>query len=183
MQKALKAVAIAAMAAALGGCTSFNRDALWNAPITLDNYCTYYKDDFPVGSKFVHKQDDWTNKRLKYGYELKVVGTAGKFFVLDHGWRVYAPQTTFEQGKCDKDFSPEFPMESLDFLYTEPILVDVLEPNAVKVGDLFKEYGQYEFVGFKDVSVVGKVVPLKLIRQLNTDQTPVVKPYSFFYTP
>ena len=172
-------IGLAAVSAAVG-CTSFNRDALWNAPIQVDNYCTYYKDDFPVGSKFVHKQDDWTDKRLKYGYELKVLGQANDSFLLDHGWRVYAPVAP-KQGSVSDDFSPSFPLESLDFLYTDPILVKVLDPSSVKVGELFTAYGQYVFEGYETVKVGKVALRVKTLRQLNTDQTPVVKPYPFVY--
>ena len=154
------------------GCTSFNRDALWNACIDEPEYCTYYKEDFPVGSRFVHRVDDWTEKRLKKGYELKILQVNGAEAHLDHGWEVLRKVN----GKLvEVDEKPKGHVPGR--IYTRPIIVRVLEANNLKVGEFFKEYGQYKYE--KNIKENGQTTPYLV--QENTCQDLVAEPYPFIY--
>ena len=166
------------------GCTSFNRDALWNACLDEDEYCTYYKEDFPVGSEFVHRQDDWTDYRLKNGYELKIMAVDGDEARLEHGWNALRKRdgkivsvgnkTKEEVAKEDKNNKARFVQERVNI---RPIVVKVLDKDNLKVGEFFKEYGQYKYE--KDTSLGNGKVPYLV--QENTCQDLVAEPYSFFY--
>lgn len=149
------------------GCTSFNRDALWNAPIAHSDYCTYFSEDFPVGSLFVHKCDDWTQKRLKYGYELKVIHKINNdTYVLDHGWTV-----TY---KLLID-GTTIPMNH------RPIIVKILNKNNnIKVGDFFIIYGQYKYISIHNFKNK-KYKNIKYFEQINHSQDDVVEPLPFIY--
>ena len=154
------------------GCTSFNRDALWNACINEDEYCTYYPEDFPIGSEFVHRMDDWTEKRLAKGYELKVVAVNGDEARLEHGWQVLRKidkkvVSVDENKKSARDCR----------LCTRPIIVKVLNPINLKIGEFFIEYGQYLYD--KDIEIGEKKIPYLI--QENTCQDLVAEPYPFIY--
>ena len=154
------------------GCTSFNRDALWNACINETEYCTYYMEDFPVGSKFVHRQDDWTDKRLKKGYELKIMSVDGDEARLEHGWQVLRELNGNVVSVEDNQKSAR-----AGRLCTRPIIVKVLNPSNLKVGAFFTEYGQYLYD--KDIPYGGGKIPYLI--QENTCQDLVAEPYPFIY--
>ena len=140
----------------IAGCVSFNRDALWNAPITAPSYCTYFNGDFPIGSVFVHRQDDWTDKRLEHEYELTVMQTNGQsLVVLDHGWTVY----------------DHFKVDTVIYLHHNPILVDYACEGSTnecyKVGDMFKSYGQYKYVSNLTIDYNGKPLKMKYFKKIN----------------
>ena len=159
-------------ALAFAGCLEFNRDALWNAPINEYDYCTYFKTDFPVGSMFVHRQDSWTDKRLDYKYELTVMQTnTPTVFVLDHGWTVLASNSGVVYDLPHK-----------------PILVDTsiegstnTEDSVYQVGDMFKSYGQYQYVGNAVVYYKGKDHVMKCFKRTSLSQDLVAEPYPFIY--
>ena len=185
-----KILTIALVAAALCGCVSFNRDALWNAAVPEDEYCTYYEEDFPIGSKFVHRQDDWTEYRTKWGFELKVIAKNGDAVLLRHGWSVftkfgtYLPLEGFRVAESSEGWWHKIPRAGgLEYIYIpdKPILVYPLHPENVKVGDFFTEYGQYKYEGQGDIPVGDKKLRVKVLRQLNESQELVAKPFPFFY--
>ena len=177
---ALAAVCTAALASLAAGCTSFNRDALWNAPIP-DEYCTYYAVDFPPGSLFVHSQNDWTEKRLAYRYELKVLGEDAGWLILDHGWAVLdSSHDMLYQLMWDKAACHAF-WPNPRWMQTEPIAVKVLDPDGVKVGDLFTVYGQYRYLGLAPRKFNGKTFQMKHLQQINSLQDAVAEPYPFVY--
>lgn len=168
---------------ALSGCIPFNRDALWNAPIPMEEYCTYYQEDFPMGSLFVHRLDEWTEYRIRWGYELKVLKKIGNQVVLQHGWNV------FNNGF---DTYYDFPYTDFDRLYRKwqriptymslsPIVVIPLHPDNVQVGDFYREYGQYKYESKMLLWINGKSTWVKVFRQINTSQELVAEPYPFFY--
>ena len=162
------------------GCTSFNRDALWNAPIDEKSYCTYYKDDFQPGSLFVHRQDDWTDKRLSYGYELKVIDIVDNWVMLDHGWSSISPRYNSFDFKNDPK-SPYTTLNTMFWMRTSPIFVKVLHPENVKIGELFKEYGQYMYLYDDFITVSNKEYFAKHLEQINESQELVAKPFPFIY--
>ena len=152
------------------GCLSFNRDALWNAAIKDNEYCTYWKGDFPVGSMFVHREDDWTAKRLKYGYELTVTEIRGNTIRLEHGWAVYGQSHFDGEGGI---------VEEGRKMRTRPILVSVLDSSNLKVGDMFKEYGQYKYECDLDGEKGEGKIPYLV--QVNRCQDLVAEPYPFIH--
>ena len=177
-------------AIALCGCVSFNRDALWNASVPFDEYCTYYEEDFPIGSKFVHRLDDWTEYRVKWGYELKVIAKSGDAVLLRHGWSVftkfgtYLPLDGFRDAESSEGWWHKIPRAGgLEYIYIpdRPIVVYPLHPENVKVGEFYTEYGQYEYEGQTDLPVGDKFLRVKVLRQLNESQELVAKPFPFFY--
>ncbi len=177
MKNTVKMFISALVLATAFGCTSFNRDALWNAPIKSNEYCTYYQEDFPKGSTFVHRQDDWTEKRLSKGYELKVVDVVGGNLLLDHGWTVF---------------------NGTDYLWHKPILVNPTildekqDDDAVvaaheyvstnyAVGTFFKDYGQYKYVDDVEVDFDGERITVKYFEKISDSQELAAEPYPFFY--
>ena len=168
------------LSALVAGCTSFNRDALWNAPITRE-YCTYYEADFPPGSLFVHSQTDWTEKRLDYGYELKVFAVVDGWLILNHGWS-YLSFGHWPDNACSlSELAYESSFANPGWLRTTPIAVKVLDPGNIKVGDLFTVYGQYKYLGTAPRKFRGKTVWMKHLKQINSSQENVAAPYPFIY--
>ena len=172
------------------GCLGFNRDALWNACIAESVYCTYWSGDFPVGSEFVHRLDDWTEYRIKHGYELTVKEINGDEARLEHGWQVLrkidGKVVAISKEEDEKEKKEESEARARGKKYTKreerlcvrPIVVKVLEPEHLKVGEFFTEYGQYKYE--KNTRLAnGAVVPYLI--QENTCQDLVAEPYGFFH--
>ena len=179
-----------AVATTLTGCVGFNRDALWNACIAESEYCTYWAGDFPVGSEFVHREDDWTEYRIEHGYELTIKEINGDEAKLEHGWQVLRKvdgkvvKVSRVQDEKDKKEDAEARAKGKkdskreQRLCIRPIVVKVLEPEHLQVGEFFKEYGQYKYE--KNTKLEnGAVVPYLI--QENTCQDLVAEPYGFFH--
>jgi len=185
-----KTIVGALVGLSLCGCMSFNRDALWNAPLPMQNYCTYYAEDFPIGSMFVHRLDDWTRYRTRWGYELKTTAqTSDGSFILQYGWDVFWEETLSYNAFAGSESLYTMPISDSPnpqgltgtVIRSRPIIVKTLYPERVKVGEFFTEYGQYKFTGYRTVKINGKKVKMKAFTQVNESQELVAKPYPFVY--
>lgn len=142
-------------------------------------HCTYFREDFPVGSKFVHRLDDWTEYRIRWGYELKVIDKIDGAFVLRHGWNVFS-DINDDIHFTDASSPYQNAIHTLK-LHNPPVLVIPLHPENLKIGEFYKEYGQYQYVADVTLNINGKQEKIKVLRQLNECQELVAKPFPFIY--